>query len=98
MKIYDHAGAPNPKKLRVYRRGRVSRSPVKTVEIATGKNRGPEYLRIDNQPFVAQSFDCRADCTLLAARDFGVFAGVEPNLRTGSAGATEFRKRPSGKA
>jgi glutathione S-transferase len=45
MKIYDYAGAPNPKKLRVYLAEKGIDVPFETVDIAVGKNRAPEFLR-----------------------------------------------------
>jgi glutathione S-transferase len=45
MKIYDFVGAPNPKKLRVYLAEKGLRVPYEPVNIATGENRTPEFLR-----------------------------------------------------
>jgi glutathione S-transferase len=45
MKIYDFAGAPNPKKLRVYLAEKGIKIPVEQVDIFSGKNRSPEFLR-----------------------------------------------------
>ena len=45
MKIYDFAGAPNPKKLRVYLAEKGIKLPVEQVDIISGKNRSPEFLR-----------------------------------------------------
>jgi len=45
MKIYDFPGAPNPKKLRVYLAEKGIRIPCETVDLVSGKNRTPEFLR-----------------------------------------------------
>jgi glutathione S-transferase len=45
MKIYDFVGAPNPKKLRVYLAEKGIRVPCEPVNIATGENRTPEFLK-----------------------------------------------------
>jgi glutathione S-transferase len=44
MKLYDFAGAPNPKKLRVYLAEKGITIPVVPVDIVTGENRRPEFL------------------------------------------------------
>ena len=45
MKVYDFPGAPNPKKLRVYLAEKGIKVPIETVDIVSGKNRTPEFLR-----------------------------------------------------
>src|SRR5437899_12775931 len=45
MKIYDFVGAPNPKKLRVYLAEKGLRIPFEPVNIMTGDNRKPEFLK-----------------------------------------------------
>src|SRR5438105_15713620 len=45
MKIYDFVGAPNPKKLRVYLTEKGLRIPFEPVNIMTGDNRKPEFLK-----------------------------------------------------
>ena len=45
MKIYDFAGAPNPKKLRVYLAEKGIKIPFEEVSLITGDNRKPEYLK-----------------------------------------------------
>src|SRR5262245_25182130 len=44
MKVYDFAGAPNPKKLRVYLSEKGLQIPMEQVDILSGKNRTPEFL------------------------------------------------------
>jgi glutathione S-transferase len=44
MKVYDFAGAPNPKKLRVYLAEKGLAIPCEQVNIVTGENRTPEFL------------------------------------------------------
>ena len=45
MKIHDFAGAPNPKKLRIYLAEKGIEIPFETVDLVTGKNRTPEFLK-----------------------------------------------------
>lgn len=45
MKIYDFAGAPNPKKLRVYLAEKGIKVPMEQVNILSGENRTPEFLK-----------------------------------------------------
>src|SRR5262244_3673855 len=45
MKIYDFAGAPNPKKLRVYLAEKGINVPMEQVDIISGQNRQPEFLK-----------------------------------------------------
>ena len=45
MKIYDFVGAPNPKKLRVYLAEKGLTIPFEPVNIVTGENRTPEFLK-----------------------------------------------------
>ena len=47
MKIYDFPGAPNPKKLRVYLAEKGITVPCETVDLVSGKNRAPDFLRIN---------------------------------------------------
>jgi glutathione S-transferase len=48
MKVYDFAGAPNPKKLRVYLAEKGLRIPTEQVDILSGQNRTPEFLATKN--------------------------------------------------
>jgi glutathione S-transferase len=45
MQIYDFMGAPNPKKLRVYLAEKGLNVPLQQVNIITGENRTPEFLK-----------------------------------------------------
>jgi glutathione S-transferase len=45
MKIYDFVGAPNPKRLRVYLTEKGLRIPFEPINIVTGDNRKPEFLK-----------------------------------------------------
>lgn len=45
MKIYDFVGAPNPKKLRIYLAEKGLTIPRQQVNIMTGENRTPEFLK-----------------------------------------------------
>src|SRR5437667_241087 len=45
MKIYDFVGAPNPKKLRVYLAEKGIDIPCESVNIVTGENRSPGFLK-----------------------------------------------------
>jgi glutathione S-transferase len=45
MKIYDFVGAPNPKKLRVYLAEKGLKIACEPVNIVTGENRTPEFLK-----------------------------------------------------
>ena len=45
MKIYDFVGAPNPKKVRVYLAEKGLSIPLEPVDILTGANRTPEFLK-----------------------------------------------------
>jgi glutathione S-transferase len=45
MKLYDFAGAPNPKKVRVYLAEKGITVPVEPVNIVSGENRTPEFLK-----------------------------------------------------
>lgn len=45
MKLYDFAGAPNPKKVRVYLAEKGIQVPIEPVDIITGQNRTPEFLK-----------------------------------------------------
>lgn len=45
MKIYDFVGAPNPKKVRVYLAEKGLNVPMEQVNIITGENRTPEFLK-----------------------------------------------------
>jgi len=44
MKVYDFAGAPNPKKLRVYLAEKGLQLPLEPVDILSGQNRTPAFL------------------------------------------------------
>jgi glutathione S-transferase len=45
MKLYDFAGAPNPKKLRVYLAEKGIKVPIEPVDIMSQQNRTPEFLK-----------------------------------------------------
>jgi glutathione S-transferase len=45
MKMYDFVGAPNPKKVRVYLAEKGIKVPAESVNIVTGENRTPEFLK-----------------------------------------------------
>jgi glutathione S-transferase len=45
MKIYDFVGAPNPKKLRVYLAEKGIKIPCEAVDVISGQNRQPEFLK-----------------------------------------------------
>ncbi|TMA51621.1 MAG: glutathione S-transferase family protein [Deltaproteobacteria bacterium] len=45
MKVYDFVGAPNPKKLRVYLAEKGINIASQPVNIVTGENRQPEFLK-----------------------------------------------------
>lgn len=45
MKVYDFVGAPNPKKVRVYLAEKGLKVPMEQVNIVTGENRTPEFLK-----------------------------------------------------
>jgi glutathione S-transferase len=45
MKIYDFVGAPNPKKLRAYLAEKGLQVPMEQVNIVSGENRTPEFLK-----------------------------------------------------
>ena len=45
MKVYDFVGAPNPKRVRVYLAEKGLTLPMQQVNIVTGENRTPEFLK-----------------------------------------------------
>jgi len=45
MKLYDFVGAPNPKKVRVYLAEKGLSVPVEPVNIVTGENRTPGFMK-----------------------------------------------------
>ena len=45
MKLHDFAGAPNPKKVRVYFAEKGIKVPLEPVDIISGQNRSPEFLK-----------------------------------------------------
>jgi glutathione S-transferase len=45
MKVYHFVGAPNPKKLRVYLAEKGITVPMESVNIISGENRTPEFLK-----------------------------------------------------
>jgi len=45
MKVYDFIGAPNPKRLRVYLAEKGITVPMEQMNIVTGENRKPEFLK-----------------------------------------------------
>jgi glutathione S-transferase len=47
MKIYDYTQAPNPRRLRIFLAEKGITVPLEQVDIATAKNRAPEFLKIN---------------------------------------------------
>ena len=47
MKIYDFTGAPNPRRVRVFLAEKGINVPYEQVNLATGDNRKPEFLKIN---------------------------------------------------
>jgi glutathione S-transferase len=45
MKLYEFAGAPNPRKVRVYINEKGINVPPEPIDILTGQNRSPEFLK-----------------------------------------------------
>ena len=45
MKLYHFVGAPNPKKVRVYLAEKGIQVPMQSVDIISGENRKPEFLK-----------------------------------------------------
>ncbi len=45
MRIFDFPGAPNPRKLRIYVAEKQLAIPFEVVDIVSGQNRTPEFLR-----------------------------------------------------
>jgi len=45
MKLYEFAGAPNPRKVTVYIKEKGINVPSESVDIISGKNRSPEFLK-----------------------------------------------------
>lgn len=45
MKLYSFFGAPNPKKVRIYLAEKGIQVPIEEVNIVTGENRAPEFLK-----------------------------------------------------
>src|SRR5215471_18117472 len=45
MKLYEFAGAPNPRKVTVYIKEKGIDVPSESVDILSGKNRTPEFLK-----------------------------------------------------
>jgi glutathione S-transferase len=45
MKLYDFTGAPNPKRLRIYLAEKGIKVPIEAVDIMSGQNRTPEFLK-----------------------------------------------------
>lgn len=45
MKLYDFAGAPNPRKVRIYLAEKGIRVPTEQVNLFSGDNRTPEFLK-----------------------------------------------------
>jgi len=45
MKLYDFAGAPNPKRLRVFLAEKGIEVPVESIDIISGQNRQPDFLK-----------------------------------------------------
>jgi glutathione S-transferase len=47
MKIYEFTMAPNPRRVRVFLAEKGLKVPLEQVDIASGKNRAPEFLKIN---------------------------------------------------
>ena len=47
MKIYEFTMAPNPRRVRVFLAEKGIKVPYEQVDIASGKNRAPEFLKIN---------------------------------------------------
>jgi glutathione S-transferase len=47
MKLYDFAQAPNPRKVRVYLAEKGIQVPLQKVDLMTGEQRSPEFLKIN---------------------------------------------------
>jgi glutathione S-transferase len=47
MKLYEYTQAPNPRRVRVFLAEKGLKVPYEQVDIATGKNRAPEFLKIN---------------------------------------------------
>ena len=47
MKIYEYTQAPNPRRVRVFLAEKGLKVPMEQVDIAAGKNRAPEFLKIN---------------------------------------------------
>ncbi len=45
MKIYDYTGAPNPRRVRIFLAEKGITVPLEQVNLATGDNRKPEFLK-----------------------------------------------------
>ena len=45
MKLYEFAGAPNPRKVTVYIKEKGINVPSESVDMISGKNRSPEFLK-----------------------------------------------------
>jgi len=45
MKVYDFVGAPNPRRLRVFLAEKGIKVPTESVNIISGENRTPEFLK-----------------------------------------------------
>ena len=45
MKLYEFAGAPNPRKVNVYIKEKGIKVPSESVDIISGQNRTPEFLK-----------------------------------------------------
>ncbi|HXN87277.1 MAG TPA: glutathione S-transferase family protein [Candidatus Binataceae bacterium] len=47
MKLYEYTQAPNPRRVRVFLAEKGIKVPYEQVDIGTGKNRAPEFLKIN---------------------------------------------------
>ena len=81
---------------------RVKQSPEAAEAARTQMNATLKVIddKIGKRPFVAGERPSIADCTLLAALEFGEFAGVplDPAFSNVARWYTEFKKRPSAQA
>jgi len=81
---------------------RVKQSPEAADAARTQMNATLKVIddKIGKRPFVAGERPSIADCTLLAALEFGEFAGVplDPAFSNVARWYTEFKKRPSAQA
>jgi glutathione S-transferase len=44
MKLYNHSGAPNPRRVRIFMAEKGISLPMEEIDLMAGKNRTPEFL------------------------------------------------------